>query len=263
MSPNGQAASPLVEVASLSCPVAGVLLDYPAGEVIPPHRHDSAQLIYAVSGVMTVHTRAGDWVVPTQRAVWVPAFEEHSIRMTGSVAMRTVYVRAGEAAGLLAECSVVHATDLLRELVLRIVEFSETFRADSSEMRLVSVFFDEIRAAPQIPLHLPMPADPRLRRVTDALTRNPGDQRTLAEWSRVAGASQRTLARLFAAETRMTFGQWCQQARLLSALEHLALGRSVTATALELGYDSPSAFIQMFRRAMGTTPGRYFRAVEP
>ena len=238
--------------------VAGVALDYHAGERIPEHRHAEAQLIYAVRGAMTVQTRAGRWVVPPERAVWVPALEAHSIRMTGSVGMRTVYVHVERAQGMLPACCVVQVAPLLRELVLRIMDLPADYDPDTPPTRLVAVFLDEIKTADQVPLYLPLPTDRRLRCITDALRDHPGDARTLAQWSRIAGGSERTLARAFARETRMTFGQWRHQARLLGALELLALGHSVTATALELGYDSPSAFIAAFRRALGTTPGRYF-----
>ncbi len=258
--------SVLVEVAELAGadagPVAGVALDYGPGNIIPRHSHDSAQLIYAATGVMTVRTDAGSWVVPPQRAVWVPAFEAHSIKMSGRVEMRTVYIERAKAGPLPADCGVVHVSDLLRELVLRIVAFPSTWSASSPEARVVRVFFDEMRAAPQVPLHLPTARDERLCRITQALAVHPADQRTLAQWARVAGASERTIARLFVSETGMTFGQWCQQARLLAALQRLALGQSVTATALDLGYDSTSAFIAMFKKALGRTPGRYFQSLE-
>jgi AraC-like DNA-binding protein len=121
------------------------------------------------------------------------------------------------------------------------------------------VILDEIRAAEVTPLHLPMPRDPRARRVAEALRREPGDTRRLDAWSRLAGASERTLERLFRSEVGMSFGAWRQQARLLRGLEHLAAGDSVSTAALRVGFQTPSAFIAMFRRAMGTTPGRYFR----
>ena len=183
--------------------------------------------------------------------------------MTGRVAMRTVYVRAGRARKLFPRCAVVQVSPLLRELVLRIVDMTERRAGGVAGARIIRVFFDELVAAPQVPLHLPTPADPRLRRITDALRAEPGDPRTLAEWSQVAGASERTIARLFVAQTGATFGQWRQQARLLGALELLALGHSTTRAALDLGYESASAFIVMFRKAMGTTPGRYFQTSAP
>ena len=261
MSRFGQTAAPLVPV-PLRGRTRGVAFDYRPDEHIAPHRHDAAQLIYAVAGVMTVHTGAGTWVVPAERAVWVPPGEPHGIRLGGRVAMRTVYVRARSTRGMPQECAVVHVGPLLRALIVRIVEAADAVEPSAAAKRIEAVFFDECRAAKQAPLHLPHPADPRLQRVTDAILADPSDRRTLDDWSNVAGASARTLARLFVAETRMTFGSWTKQARLLAALERLALGRTVTETALEVGYDSPSAFVAMFRRALGCTPGRYFSSDE-
>jgi AraC-like DNA-binding protein len=119
---------------------------------------------------------------------------------------------------------------------------------------------DEIRAAPTAPLHLPNPRDARALRVADGFCADPSDRRPRSEWARVAGASERTLERVFRNEVGMTFGKWQQQARLLRALEILASGAPVTDAALTVGFETPSAFIAMFRRTMGTTPARYFRS---
>jgi AraC-like DNA-binding protein len=125
---------------------------------------------------------------------------------------------------------------------------------------ITTLVLNEIRAATVAPLHLPEPADPRLMRITSALREQPGDSRTLTAWAAEAGASTRTLSRLFLAETGMTFRQWQRQARLLAALVRLAQGTPVTSLAFDLGYESPSAFISAFRRALGKTPRRYFDA---
>ena len=245
---------------ALARPLEGLAAEYEPGAVIPLHHHPFAQLLYASSGVMTVTTEHGTWVVPPDRAVWVPAHVDHSIRMTGRVSMRTLYL--SDALGPLAggACCVVQVSALLRESILRAMAFPKPYDEQGTEARLVAVIADEIRAAPTAPLYLPLPRDPRARRVADALRTNPGDPRTLADWVRVAGASARTLERLFERETSLPFGAWRQQARLLRALEQLASGEPVTSVALDLGYETPSAFIAMFRRALGTSPGRYFRA---
>jgi AraC-like DNA-binding protein/quercetin dioxygenase-like cupin family protein len=259
MSKIRQSASTPVVPRALVRPLEGLAAEYAPGDVIPLHQHSFAQLLYASSGVMTVNTEHGTWVVPPERAVWVPAHVGHSIRMTGRVSMRTIYL--SEAFGPLAggACCVVQVSALLRASILRAVEFAKPYREDGPEARLVAVIADEIRAAPTAPLHLPLPRDPRARRVADALRADPGDPRTLADWARHAGASARTLERLFERETALAFAAWRQQARLLRGLEQLASGAPVTSVALELGYETPSAFIAMFRRALGTSPGRYFR----
>lgn len=241
-------------------PVVGYAADFPHGHRIRRHRHAAGQLIFAASGVMTVATDAGRWVVPPERAVWVPPQVPHEIRMTGAVRMRTLYLDGKARARLPTDCAVVHVRPLLRELVLAAVAFTKPYAPTSREGRIVAVLLDELVAARTAPLHLPMPSDPRARAITERLLDDPGDKRSLGAWARDAGASARTLARLFRRETGLGFAEWRQQARLLHALERLAAGEAVTSLALDLGYDSPSAFITMFRSRLGATPGRYFAA---
>ena len=240
-------------------PVVAMATDYPAGDHIPTHRHTWAQLVYASEGVMTVSAEAGRWVVPPHRAVWMPAGLEHAITMHGPVRMRTLYVVPDAAPDLPAACRVVSVSPLLQALILRAMEIRRDYDEKGPDGRIMRVILDELRALPVAPLHLPRPADRRLTRVTEALLDDPADQRTLEAWARVAGASPRTLARLFVHETGLSFGAWRQRARLLRALVALAQDTPVTAVAFDLGYDSPSAFIAAFKRNFGTTPGRYFR----
>jgi AraC-like DNA-binding protein len=229
--------------------------DYPKGHHIPPHRHDWHQLVYARTGVMTVSTARGAWVVPPQRAVWMPAKTDHQIRCGTPVSMRTLYLAPAAAVPLPAACCVVHVSPLLRELILASVEAPGPPRRRT---QLAALILSELAEAAVAPLHLPEPVDPRVRRITETLRAEPGDPRTLANWSREVGASTRSLSRLFLAETGMTFRQWQRQARLLAALVKLAQRQPVTAVALDLGYDSPSAFIHAFRQALGKTPRAYF-----
>ncbi len=146
----------------------------------------------------------------------------------------------------------------MRELIVHVVGLGTLDRRDPARGRLLGVLLDQLEALPAIPLQLPLPRDPRAARVAAWLREHPDSPGLLKQVARRAGGSVRTVERLFRAETGMTFGKWRQQLRLLHALRLLAAGRSVTAVALEVGYDSPSAFIAMFRSALGTTPGRYF-----
>jgi AraC-like DNA-binding protein len=232
--------------------------DLAPGETIALHRHLRAQLVHASAGVMTVTTAGGAFVVPPERGVWMPAGVEHRIDARTAVAMRTLYVAAAHTAGLPVEVCVVQVTPLLHELILAAVAGGNHYPADSPQARVVAVILDQIRALPVAPLSLPAPQDPRLRRVTAALHADPASALGLADWARLAGASERTLARLFEAETGMSFRAWRQQLRLLRALEQLAAGTPVTRVALDLGYESTSAFSAMFRRVLGTAPTRYF-----
>jgi len=241
--------------------VLGRADEHEPGFFIVPHMHDSPQLIYATGGVMTVETDDGAWVVPPERAVWVPAFVTHSIRMTGGVRFRTLYIRPTEAPIAGSHCCVVQVSELLRACIARFFAFPPSWAEDGPEARLVAVMLDELEAAPTAPLHLPMPQDPRATRVAVALRENPSERRPIRDWAKLAGVSERTFERLWSSEVNMTFGRWQKQARLLRALEVLASGKSVMEAALDVGFETPSAFIAMFRSAFGTTPARYFRDV--
>jgi AraC-like DNA-binding protein/quercetin dioxygenase-like cupin family protein len=244
--------------ADVERPVIVHAQDYAAGWHSDVHWHARAQLVYASAGVMTVTTEQGLWVVPPQRAVWIPAGIAHAVQAVAALAMRSVYIQLDCAPRLPAACCVVQVTPLLRELIVRAATLPRWYAPGSRDERIMLLMLDEIRELPAAPLHLPEPTDPRLRRITTALQRDPADHRTLAVWARQVGASSRTLTRLFRAETGMTFQQWQRQARLLAGLLRLAAGQPVTTVAMEVGYDSPSAFIAMFKDALGTTPGSYF-----
>jgi AraC-like DNA-binding protein len=242
-------------------PIAAMAKDYPDGWLNAWHRHRRAQLVYASAGVMTIRTPHGTWVVPPDRALWIPPATDHEIAMSGAVTMRTVYIEpeAAAGAGLPDACSVVAVSGLLRELILRAVEMPLLYDEHGPDGRVAQLILDELRVLPALPLHLPSPQDPRLRRLCEAITRRPADDRTLQGWGAEVGASARTLARLFRRETGLSFGHWRAQARLLAALARLAAGEKVTSVALDLGYDSPSAFAALFRRQFGVPPSQYFR----
>jgi AraC-like DNA-binding protein len=231
--------------------------DYPAGWQVAEHHHESHQLVHARAGAMTVHAGDGSWVVPPLWAIWVPAGVVHAIDMHGDVAMRTLYLARRLAPGLPRRCQVVAVTPLLAALIERAIERGTLDGRRAADRRLIGVVLDELRGRPASPTYLPRPRDPRADRVARALLADPSDPRTLAALGRAAGASPRTLQRLFERETGMTFARWRQQLRLLHALRHLAAGATVTAAALEVGYDSPSAFVAAFRRVLGVTPKRF------
>ena len=249
----------ILGVHDLPRPVAAAATNYPTGHSTDWHHHPKAQLIYGISGVMTVTTQAGVWVIPPGRAVWVPAGIEHKVDIAGVGRMRSLFVAADAARDMPGQCAVVTVPGLLKELILAAVELPKLYDEDGPDGRLMRVILDQLRRLKPTPLYLPNPSDARLKRIADAIAADPADRTPLDEWAKRAGASARTLARLFVKQTGLTFGAWRQQARLLKALEWLAEGRPVTAVALDLGYESPSAFIAMFRRALRVSPGRYFK----
>lgn len=239
-------------------PVVALASDYPEQTIIPSHHHRRAQLVYAETGIMTVRTEYGAWVVPPERAVWMPAKLEHAVHAKTAVAMRSLYIEPEYALDLPKNCTVVGVSPLLKELIIRATNLPKLYDPDDPEGRLMVLVLDEIHALQDLPLYLPTPKDPRLVKITEALGNNPASHETLNDWGIRVGASSRTLARSFLKETGMTFGRWRQQLRLLTALERLANGQSVTAVAMDLGYESTSAFSSMFKRALGKSPSEYF-----
>jgi AraC-like DNA-binding protein len=206
---------------------------------------------------MTVTTEKGIWVIPPWRAVWIPAGTEHYIQSSENVAMRSIFVDPGMHTGL-QSCCVVGVTPLLRELILHAVKLPRVYEIGGPDERIMLVLLEQLEVLPVAALCLPMPRDRRLMKIARALLDNPADQRSLSDWAHEVGAGTRTLSRLFPQETGMRFRNWQQQVRLLEALRLLAAGNPVTNVAFDVGYDSPRAFVSMFKQALGRTPGQYF-----
>lgn len=242
--------------------ITALVYDYPRGHVVPWHFHEWDQVVYASQGVMTVRTKDGVWVVPTHRAVWLPAGMAHTIRMSGAVAMRTLYMRPKVTRVLPRACCVINVSPLLRELILEACHCAALKRTVPRERHLINVILDQFETVQTVPLQLRSPDDARAKRFAETLLAEPGNKRPLAELCERAGASKRTMERLFRDEVGMTLGKWRQQLRLMEAMRLLAEGAKVTHAAMDAGYSTPSAFIAMFGKALGTTPRAYFRVRE-
>ncbi|MCY1219289.1 HTH-type transcriptional regulator NimR [compost metagenome] len=240
-------------------PVGGMARTLPDRFYIDYHSHPRAQLIYAYSGAILVDTEIGSWVVPPQRAVWVPCDMRHAMQACGNVEMRTVYVRQDAVPGEFTTCCVVAVPPLLRELISEMVRMPVDYDEAGRDDLVARLLLQEMRPLSVVPLHLPMPQDARLARICTRIVADPSDETSVEAWSQSVGASERTIIRLFPEQTGMTFSRWKQQARLMVAVRLLAEGRPVIDIALQLGYESPSAFTAMFRRALGMTPTEYFR----
>jgi AraC-like DNA-binding protein/quercetin dioxygenase-like cupin family protein len=255
-SPAPRSTDPL-DYQAVPARVAAMAKDFVAGHVIAPHSHARAQLIHSVTGMARVTTEDGAWVVPPGRALWVPAGTVHGLRMAGAVAMRTLYIVPEAAPFMPAACRVVSVTPLLRELILAATEAPVDDVPTGRSALMAALILEELQRAEALPLHVPLPRDPRLARLCRALIDDPACPDSLETWADRTGLSPRTLARLFQRETGYGFAAWRQQARLAEALARLSVGESVDTVARALGYAGPSAFTAMFRRALGAAPRDY------
>ncbi|WP_017938473.1 AraC family transcriptional regulator [Zestomonas thermotolerans] len=245
---------------SLPRPVYGRVESLPNRTLTYRHSHPWVQLSYAIAGVLEVHTDAGRFVAPPQRAVWVPAGLPHRVFSAPRTEMRSLYIDCAAVAWAPPGCRVLRVSPLLRELIAAFSRLPVEYAEDGAEGRLVQVLLDQLRAAPEVDLMLPLPQDERLQALCRRLQERPERQETLAHWSARLGVSEKTLSRLFQRETGLSFRAWRQRLRLLAALTPLERGERVTDVALACGYDSTSAFISAFRQQFGCTPGEFFRA---
>lgn len=240
--------------------VRSLATNYSAGYEITAHQHPWHQLLYATSGAMTVSTGRSSWMVPTARAVFIPARSVHAIRMWGTVEMRTLYLSPKFTRLEKVDCRVLEVQPLLRELILRAVERMGLDSRAEHDSRLIGLVEDEVNravaAAADSPLALPLPQDERALALAHSVLAQPLRSESVDELAKLHGVARRTLERRYREETGMSFGVWRQKARLLDSIRLLAEGLSVTDTALDCGYASVSAFIAAFKRTFGYTPGQ-------
>ncbi|MCA8240334.1 AraC family transcriptional regulator [Burkholderia sp. AU32262] len=233
--------------------------DFAAGMTFPEHAHVRGQFAFASRGTISVSTPHGRWLVPPQRACWVPAGVRHEMTMTGPVTMLNAFVTvdAAQAAGLPTQCGVYGVSPLLRQLIDDAIDLPAMYDVDGRAGKLMDLLVAEIATMPRLSLHAPLPADARLAKVCRHLFAAPSIAADLDRVAADAGVSRRTFTRQFRAQTGVSFAAWRQQVCMLAAISRLTDGQPVTRVALDLGYASASAFTSAFRRILGDTPSRY------
>jgi AraC-like DNA-binding protein/mannose-6-phosphate isomerase-like protein (cupin superfamily) len=243
--------------------IAALTREYAHATAIADHAHGSDQFVYATRGLMEVAGTDGYWLVPPQFAIWVPARVVHRVRALSALSLRTLYFRAGVLRGFARQCRVLAVTPLLRELVLEVIRVRELRRREPLERALRDLVVAQVEAAPAAPTFIPMPLDRRALAIAEAVLLDPATPAPLAMLCTRAGVSVRTAERAFQRDLGIGFEDWRRQVRLVKAVERLARGEPVKRVALDVGYRQPSAFIDMFRRTLGQTPGEWQRSLRP
>lgn len=224
----------------------------------PVHRHRKGQLVLALHGSVTCEVPQALWMVPPQHGVWIPGGMPHSNRATDNARLCLLFIEP-DAARMPGQCCTLAISPLLRELILHLA--AQPAPPPGSAARVVDLLLELLVVAPVQQLHLPISNHPKIRHMARELGQDPSDRTPLAEWAVRLALSERSLARLVAHETGLTFGRWRQQLHILVALRQLSEGATVQQVAGNLGYDSVTAFITMFKKALGQPPGRYFSAL--
>jgi len=240
-------------------PVAAMAKSFADGAHTAVHRHGRGQLLHAMRGIMRIETADAAWLVPPARALWMPPKMAHRVTMRSQVEMRTLYIDPRAAGGLPASPTLVEVSGLLRELILAALEEPAAYDEAGRGGLVARLILIELARIKDRPLDLPMPRDPRALRVARVLLDRPELPLDLDQWAERAGASRRTLARLFRHETGLSFAEWRARLRAVEGLARLSAGASVSACATAVGYNSPSAFTAMVRRSLGDAPRRLVR----
>ena len=229
-------------------------------QYIPRHQHRKGQLILALHGALTCEVENAMWMVPPQYAVWVPGQVPHSNRATPEAQVCFLFIEP-HAAPMPDFCCTLKISPLVRELILVMAERGRAELAKPAMNRLVQVLFDELPQQPQEHLQLPVSGHPKIRQMVDMMAVDPARWQTLAQWAAEFAMSERNLARLVVRETGLSFRRWRHQLQLILSLQMLIRGQTVQQPAQSLGYDSTTAFITMFKKGLGQTPGRYLASL--
>lgn len=229
---------------------------YRRGDVDPPHYHAEGQLLFATQGVMLVETEEKRWVIPPQRALWLPPLQEHSYSLLSHTELRTLYFSRSliEACSSFTKSNDVHiitATPLVKELIAGL--FSCEYQAAS--LRTMALLLMEILSeAEQLAAELPMPRDERLSRAATELVVNHRWEASMSDLADIATMSERTFSRMFIRDTGFSFRNWKQRARIYVSLDLLSVGTPIKQVAYQLGFSCPAAFTATFRSVLGATP---------
>lgn len=229
-------------------------------QYIPEHQHRKGQLILALHGAITCEVENAMLMVPPQYAVWIPGQLPHSNRATPGARLCFLFIEPG-AAALPEHCCTLKISTLVRELILTMAARNRQEKNSPAMQRLVQVLFDELPQQPQQQLQLTVSAHPKIRMMVETMAAEPAQWQTLGQWASHFAMSERNLARLVVKETGLSFRRWRQQLQLILALQGLIRGQTVQQVAHALGYDSTTAFITMFRKGLGQTPGRYLNGL--
>lgn len=222
------------------------------------YEYGKAQLVFAAHGLMTCQVADELWLVPPNCALWVPEGVEFDLGSSEGPEKHVLLVDRAAVPGLpYDKCRIVAITPLLRELLIAVARLPSFQDKGGPGRRLMLTMLDELAKAPMEQTHLTVPSDPRLRRIAERLLTDPSDRATVGEWASRVAMSERSLFRLIQQRIGMSFGRWRRQIQLMWALQRLSEGQAVQTVAFDLGYESASAFITMFKKILGQPPRQY------
>ena len=241
----------------LSKPMTVVKRSLEINSMVEKHSHNWGQFVYAHKGVLIVATAKERYIVPPEQGVWLLPNIEHEVTAISKVELTSFYFDKTLLNKLPVNCCVLKVNDFLKSLIVEANTLANDYQWHSSDGRLLRLILDRLSLAPKVLLQLPYPKDPRLLRMLSQIQTDPSTSYNLEQWGKIVGASSRSLSRLFKKETGLSYRTWRQRLRIQIAISQLSMGKSITSISLYLGYESPSAFIHMFKENTGMTPSFY------
>lgn len=243
----------------LNYPIYAYAQSYTAGYMEDTHQHDRIQLLHTLSGVIHVQTTEGIWVIPPSKGIWIPENKKHSITIFGEVEARGIFVEPFARADFMSQCCVVAIPKHLSELINQAVLIKDEVLPHTRNERLLELILDELRFLEEIPFQLPEAQSDILKKICKNIREDLSATNHLDDIAQRYHLNPKTLSRRFQKELSMNFSVWLKQAKLLQALTDLEMKKPILNIALDLGYESPSAFSYMFKREMGMTPSDYLK----
>lgn len=232
----------------------------PCGTHVEAHRHAWSQFIYARAGVMHIQAEGSRSLIPPLYGVWIPGGMLHEAWTLEDVDLESLFIEPAQLEARRQECNVVLVSDFARAFIHHAnSSIAEQYDIEGKEGRMLAVLLDVLQALPNAAFHLPQPAHAAMAAMCQAMQKDPGAPHLQEGWAKQLHMSPRTFSRRFQEETGLAFSAWRQRLRLLNAIMLLKSGRTVTDVALELGYNSPSAFAHAFSAMFGASPRQFLK----
>lgn len=241
--------------------VLAIGTDYPPNVLLSAHEHRRAQFLYGATGLIEVSTADGEWVIPPDCGVWIPAKTSHETRML-NVSTRSLYIEPTVAPRQSHKCEVLRVSGLLRQLLLEAVDIPLEYDLHGREGVLIQLILHEVARAKPLPFFAPIPRDTHLATLCREFLMAPHITSLPQEWAKKLHKSERSFSRFFSAQTGLSFSDWRQQACLLNAITNISAGKSITEVAFDLGYSNVGSFSTMFKKWLGQTPSSFIQRID-
>ena len=234
--------------------IISIETQYPEYHILDMHVHKRAQLLYGAEGTIHVMTQHGNWIIPPERAVWIPAGIPHQLMMY-KVKTCSLYILPEYSPRQSIGCEVLSISPLLRQLLLKAPSLNEPF--SQHDDLVFELILKELSDSSSVDLHLSLPENEVLLKACQAFLKEPNIHTSPKEIAETLCISERHFSRIFKNEMGMSFSKWRQHACIFLSLEKLIQKKPIHRIAYDLGFQNPAAFTTLFQRTLGMSPSKF------